>query len=203
MAAGIQKLVNAQVSTLVQQQLQTALAPLQQQQQLSAEQAHFQEIFTTHPDAESIVESKEFGDWITEQRKINPLIGKSYIEAAHEYHSEQIKMNDESTLINSDAENFIKHETNKAFDVEESHKIMSDVKDGDNHDIKFIDMSIIENTTSKMLSYDKEEIIKVANEELKKYHNDKNYETEIDSNSVINTTQQFLLTQGNNTKLLK
>ena len=149
------------------------------------------------------VQTKEFGDWITEQRKINPLIGKSYIEAAHEYHSEQIKMNDESTLINSDAENFIKHETNKAFDVEESQKIMSDVKDGDNHDIKFIDMSIIENTTSKMLSYDKEEIIKVANEELKKYHNDKNYETEIDSNSVINTTQQFLLTQGNNTKLLK
>lgn len=149
------------------------------------------------------VQTKEFGDWITEQRKINPLIGKSYIEAAHEYHSEQIKLNDESTLINSDAENFIKHETNKAFDVEESQKIMSDVKDGDNHDIKFIDMSIIENTTSKMLSYDKEEIIKVANEELKKYHSDKNYETEIDSNSVINTTQQFLLTQGNNTKLLK
>ncbi|NWK52172.1 hypothetical protein HYG89_06305 [Acinetobacter sp. SwsAc5] len=67
LAAGIQKLVNAQVSTLVQQQLQTALAPLQQQQQLSAEQAHFQEIFTTHPDAESIVESKEFGDWMSAQ----------------------------------------------------------------------------------------------------------------------------------------
>lgn len=70
LAAGIQKLVNAQVSTLVQQQLQTALAPLQQQQQLSAEQAHFQEIFTTHPDAESIVESKEFGDWVSAQPSI-------------------------------------------------------------------------------------------------------------------------------------
>ena len=66
------------------------------------------------------VQTKEFGDWITEQRKINPLIGKSYIEAAHEYHSEQIKMNDESPLINSDAENFIKHETNKAFDASTS-----------------------------------------------------------------------------------
>ena len=63
LATGIQKLVNSQVSTLVQQQLQTALAPIQQQQQVSVEQAHFNEIFTAHPDAESIVESKEFNDW--------------------------------------------------------------------------------------------------------------------------------------------
>ena len=63
LAAGIQKLVNSQVSTLMQQQLQTALAPIQQQQQVSVEQAHFNEIFTAHPDAESIVESKEFNDW--------------------------------------------------------------------------------------------------------------------------------------------
>ena len=63
LAAGIQKLVNSQVSTLVQQQLQTALAPIQQQQQVSVEQVHFNEIFTAHPDAESIVESKEFNDW--------------------------------------------------------------------------------------------------------------------------------------------
>lgn len=63
LAAGIQKLINSQVSTLVQQQLQTALAPMHQQQQVNAEQAHFNEIFTAHPDAESIVESKEFNDW--------------------------------------------------------------------------------------------------------------------------------------------
>lgn len=63
LAAGIHKLVNQQVSTLVQEQLKTALAPMQQQQQLSAEQAHFNEIFTAHPDAESVIESKEFNDW--------------------------------------------------------------------------------------------------------------------------------------------
>lgn len=63
LAAGIQKLVNSQVSTLVQQQLQTALAPMHQQQQVNAEQAHFNEIFTAHPDADSIIESKEFHDW--------------------------------------------------------------------------------------------------------------------------------------------
>lgn len=76
LAAGIQKLVNAQVSTLVQQQLDTALAPIQQQQALNAEQAHFTEIFTAHPDAESIVESKEFNDWMQTQ----PSIVKSAYE---------------------------------------------------------------------------------------------------------------------------
>lgn len=63
LAAGILKLVNTEVSTQVQQQLKTVLAPIQQQQQLSAEDAHFNEIFTAHPDAESVVESKEFNDW--------------------------------------------------------------------------------------------------------------------------------------------
>lgn len=67
LAAGIQKLINSQVSTLVQQQLQTALAPIHEEhrsaRQQSVEQAHFNEIFTAHPDAESIVESKEFNDW--------------------------------------------------------------------------------------------------------------------------------------------
>lgn len=47
--------------------LKRRLAPLQQQQALSAEQAHFTEIFTAHPDAESIVESKEFTDWMNAQ----------------------------------------------------------------------------------------------------------------------------------------
>lgn len=66
LADGIQKLVDmrdTRVLAMVQQQLQAALAPLQQQQQVSAEQAHFNEIFTAHPDAESIVESKEFNEW--------------------------------------------------------------------------------------------------------------------------------------------
>ena len=70
LAEGIQKLVDMRVSAMVQQQLETALAPMQQQQQVSAEQAHFNEIFTAHPDAESIVESKEFNDWKNAQPSI-------------------------------------------------------------------------------------------------------------------------------------
>lgn len=64
LAAGIQKVVDMRVAAMVDQRLKDALAPLQQQQALSAEQAHFTEIFTAHPDAESIVESKEFTDWM-------------------------------------------------------------------------------------------------------------------------------------------
>lgn len=70
LAAGIQKVVDMRVATMVDQRLKDALAPLQQQQAVSAEQAHFTEIFTAHPDAESIVESKEFGDWMNAQPSI-------------------------------------------------------------------------------------------------------------------------------------
>lgn len=67
LAEGIQKVVDMRVAAMVDQRLKDALAPLQQQQALSAEQAHFTEIFTAHPDAESIVESKEFTDWMNAQ----------------------------------------------------------------------------------------------------------------------------------------
>ncbi len=67
LAAGIQKVVDMRVATMVDQRLKDVLAPLHQQQQVSAEQAHFTEIFAVHPDAESIVESKEFNDWTKAQ----------------------------------------------------------------------------------------------------------------------------------------
>lgn len=67
LAAGIQKLVDDRVAQMVDQRVNAALSPLHQQQQISAEQAHFNEIFTAHPDAESIVESQEFGNWIGKQ----------------------------------------------------------------------------------------------------------------------------------------
>jgi hypothetical protein len=70
LAAGIQKLVDDRVAQMVDQRVNAALSPMHQQQQISAEQAHFNEIFTAHPDAESIVESQEFGNWISKQPSI-------------------------------------------------------------------------------------------------------------------------------------
>ena len=76
LAAGIQKLVDDRVAQMVDQRVNAALSPMQQQQQISAEQAHFNEIFTAHPDAESIVESQEFGNWISKQ--------PSFVQSAYE-----------------------------------------------------------------------------------------------------------------------
>jgi hypothetical protein len=151
------------------------------------------------------VQTKEFNDWIEEQRKLrNPLIGKSYIQSAPEYNAEQTKLGDISELVNDDALKFIKTETGKAFDVEESQKLMEEnASSSDNHDIKFIDLTIIENSTQKRLAFDKESIVTSATDELKKYHGDENYATEIDTESVVTNTHNYLLTQENNTKLLK
>ena len=76
LAAGIQKLVDDRVAKMVDQRVNAALSPMHQQQQISAEQAHFNEIFTAHPDAESIVESQEFGNWINKQ--------PSFVQSAYE-----------------------------------------------------------------------------------------------------------------------
>lgn len=71
LAKGIQTLVDqrvaAQVAAVVDEKLKTALAPLEQQKQLNAVEQHYKTIYDAHPDADSIVESKELGDWIQSQ----------------------------------------------------------------------------------------------------------------------------------------
>lgn len=151
------------------------------------------------------VQTKEFNDWIEEQRKIrNPLIGKSYITSASEYNSEQFKLDDQTELHNDEAIQFVNNESEKASNVDESQKILTETESStDTHDIKFIDMAIIENSVQKKLSCDKDVITSTAIDDLKKYHNDDNYETELDTNAIVEQTHQFLLTQEINTKLLK
>lgn len=73
---GVEQAVKILADKIVDQRLKEAFAPFQQQQQISAEQAHFNEIFTAHPDAESIVESQEFGNWISKQ--------PSFVQSAYE-----------------------------------------------------------------------------------------------------------------------
>lgn len=69
-AKGVQALVKSQVSA-VSEQLKAALAeviePLKQRQEVDTREAHFQAIYAKHPDADSIVESKELADWIAAQ----------------------------------------------------------------------------------------------------------------------------------------
>lgn len=65
LAKGIKLLVDQQVAAKVGE----ALAPLRQQQQVTAQQSHYQLIYEKHPDADSIAESKELQDWIGQQPK--------------------------------------------------------------------------------------------------------------------------------------
>ena len=70
LAAGIQKLVAAQVEKLtapMREQIAKTVEPLQAKQQVDAEQAHYEKIYSAHPDADSIAESKELADWIAAQ----------------------------------------------------------------------------------------------------------------------------------------
>ena len=66
LAQGIAKLVNMRVGEVTAQmrgELQQALQPVVQSQQMTAEQAHVAAIKAAHPDVGSIVESKELQDW--------------------------------------------------------------------------------------------------------------------------------------------
>lgn len=73
-AKGVQALIAQQVPNQIQAALNQALAPIQQQQQLTAQQtaeaAHFALIHEKHPDAGSIAESQEFTGWLTQQPSI-------------------------------------------------------------------------------------------------------------------------------------
>lgn len=64
---GIDKLVEKRVNELVESRLKEALTPLQQKQHEEQVRAHFDEIYSKHPDADSIVESKELADWLQGQ----------------------------------------------------------------------------------------------------------------------------------------
>lgn len=67
LATGIQTLVDMRVQERVDAALNKALAPLQQQQQAEAANAHLSAIYAAHPDADSIAESKELASWIAAQ----------------------------------------------------------------------------------------------------------------------------------------
>ena len=67
MAKGIKALVEQEVGARVDASVKQALQPLQASAAVNAEQAHFNAIFEKHPDAESLVESKELADWMNSQ----------------------------------------------------------------------------------------------------------------------------------------
>lgn len=73
LAKGIQSLVDKRLEAVLKEQLEARIAaavtPLQQKQEASAMEAHLRTIYEKHPDADSIMESKELTDWIAAQPK--------------------------------------------------------------------------------------------------------------------------------------
>lgn len=69
MAAGVAQLVEQRVAPLLQKiaTLEGQLTPLQQQQQVSATEAHWSAIYGKHPDADSLIESAELANYIKAQ----------------------------------------------------------------------------------------------------------------------------------------
>lgn len=63
LTAGINKLIDERVEAQVQARVAEALKPMQAKEQESAEQAHFNTIYSVHADADSVVESSEFESW--------------------------------------------------------------------------------------------------------------------------------------------
>lgn len=80
LANGINKLVNQRVETLlatkVDELVSARLAPLEKQHQMSVEDQHFAQLYTAHPDMDSVLDSVEFGGWIGKQ--------PAFIQAAYQ-----------------------------------------------------------------------------------------------------------------------
>lgn len=61
---GIDQVVDVKLDAKLEAKLAERLAPLEQRYQQEATKAHIDAIYAAHPDADSIVESKELSDWI-------------------------------------------------------------------------------------------------------------------------------------------
>lgn len=76
------------VATLVKQQIEQALAPMRnqqlQQQQLEAASTHENAIYTAHPDADAIGESRELSEWITAKVESMPVGVRASVRSGYE-----------------------------------------------------------------------------------------------------------------------
>jgi len=67
LAKGIEALIEQKTAARVEALVNQHLKPLQEKQATDATESHYSAIYTAHPDADSISESKELADWIATQ----------------------------------------------------------------------------------------------------------------------------------------
>ena len=160
-----------------------------------------------------------FKKWLVNlQERKNPLIGKKYITAAEEYNTESKLIGEASVENLSDA---MKNTLDKG--AEKYNKDSSNIPDDDNtgslneddntgslknsvdeSERNFIDITIVENLTKELQGQIDEDIEKESRARLKEYHQNNNYEPEIDIPSVIENFKFVLISQDSaNLKLLE
>jgi hypothetical protein len=67
LAKGVQALIAKSAPALLADLVKQQVAPLQQKQQMTEQEAHAQAIYAKHPDLDSIIESSELDAWIESQ----------------------------------------------------------------------------------------------------------------------------------------
>lgn len=147
------------------------------------------------------VKTKAFQNWLASQQEMNPFIGK-HVTAAPEFNVEQKKLDEQVEDVNPETLNqFDDSEYNpnaegglQEEDLGESPKLNTGAEK------KFIDITITENATRRLSERTNEEIQEYAVNTMRSYHDDPNYEPEIELNSVIENAKILLLESGQKQK---
>jgi len=160
-----------------------------------------------------------FKKWVAKlQKEVNPLIGKDYIRSADEYNTDQQMVGDasveemtpemmeminqgkdefQSNVLNPDHNSTVRDFLNDEDDAATTTVDTAEaLKDGaDDAEMDFIDITIVENLTKELNDQITEDIEKEAKEKLKEYHQNKDYEANIDIPEVIENYKFLLIEQ--------
>jgi len=141
--------------------------------------------------------TKAFNKWLTAHQDANPFIGK-HVTSAPEFNVEQHEIENEEvdatpemlksmedSEYNPDATGGLQEE-----DLGEAPKIDK------GSDKKFMDITITENATRRLIGKSNEEIQDYAINTMKSYHEDSDYAPEIELDSVIENAKILILEAG-------
>lgn len=156
------------------------------------------------------VKTEEFKQWLDDHQKINPFIGK-HAHYSQEDSAEEVQLDDREELTGKKAAKCLRlaEEGSKEFDPnssfgEKAKSLGAALKGDDNHDKKFIDITIAENMTHKLLNRPEEEIVEEAKKAMKIYHDDDKYETPINVSRIVEESKILFIEENlSSKKLLK
>jgi hypothetical protein len=151
------------------------------------------------------VKTPEYKKWLEAKQAKNPLIGSEFVNSAPEYGTEMVMMDSGIHEMGAAELADLDNESGKEFNsinVENDSKEMvaTDTEEeliSDDTDKMFIDFSIVQNTTKKLLGRPLEDIKQDVVDELKKYHGNKDYETDIDIDKSIQQSKMILIENRN------